>query len=143
MRINSGFSLLAASIWGASKFKKLWREICNVRKTMPKTNRKRNCRISTRESGRWKEEVIYLHSIAAQYAIQHGISSAMQVFRRNRTWVEYWAKKLQNPLFHAGTWGGARRLKFSKEDRLQIWSILWAACMVKPSLTIREYLPFL
>ena len=88
-------------------------------------------------SNRWQSEVQSFRE-AAQYSLQNGTSESVEVFQRSYSWNYYWTRKSIDSTFHPDTWGGLRGTKFSKEETMVIWLILWSTCMARPTSRIAE-----
>jgi len=77
-------------------------------------------------------------NISSSLSKQYGISKAGQLIQKPHYWVNYWRKKTENPLFHSKSHGGARNFRFTQEELIQIWEILWNHCQKNPTSRLHE-----
>jgi hypothetical protein len=55
-----------------------------------------------------------------------------------RSFVRYYRRKLTDPNFHPGTWGGARNIKFDDETQQAIENYVYQKLNLDPRLTATE-----
>ena len=110
---------------------------------MPKKQRSEGKRvydviIHKKISQQWKKEVFHFRETAALYAERNGITEAQFIFQHSFSWIKYWRRKMQDKNFHSKNWGGVRTFKWSEEQKLIMWEILWNKCKKEPTSTIAE-----
>ena len=53
--------------------------------------------------------------------------------------VRYWRKKVVDPSFHSGTWGGVRTRKWTDEERWKLHYYIWEEARCHPTSCLENY----
>merc|ERR1719235_2956628 len=85
------------------------------------------------------KESRYAERIAlGHFAIKHGTTLAAEASGYSRSTALYWKKKVLDPDFHVGSWGGAKSFKFCEEERDEIRTALRHVINQNNQLTLDE-----
>lgn len=67
---------------------------------------------------------------------QRDVAAQLEV---SQSFIAYWQRKVTDETFHPESHGGARNIKYTREEYQHIHLILWARCKQKPDTNLLEY----